>query len=81
MIFDEATSSLDTESELLIQRSINSLKGERTMVIIAHRLSTVRNCDYIYVMRAGRIVEEGGFDELYSDENSSFYRMYLDQNL
>jgi len=81
MIFDEATSSLDTESELLIQRSINSLKGERTIVIIAHRLSTVRNCDYIYVMRAGRIVEEGSFDELYRDENSSFYSMCLDQNL
>jgi len=81
MIFDEATSSLDTESEQLIQQSINSLKGERTIVIIAHRLSTVRNCDYIYVMRAGRIVEEGGFDELYRDENSSFYRMCLDQNL
>jgi subfamily B ATP-binding cassette protein MsbA len=81
MIFDEATSSLDTESEQLIQQSINSLKGERTIVIIAHRLSTVRNCDYIYVMRAGRIVEEGSFDELYRDEKSSFYSMCLDQNL
>jgi subfamily B ATP-binding cassette protein MsbA len=81
MIFDEATSSLDTESELLIQRSINSLKGERTMVIIAHRLSTVRNCDYIYVLKEGRIVEEGSFDELYGKTNSCFYSMCLDQNL
>ena len=81
MIFDEATSSLDTESELLIQRSINFLKGERTIVIIAHRLSTVRNCDYIYVMRAGRIVEEGSFDGLYGDTNSRFYSMCMAQNL
>jgi subfamily B ATP-binding cassette protein MsbA len=81
MIFDEATSSLDTESEQFIQQSINSLKSERTIVIIAHRLSTVRDCDYIYVMRAGRIVEEGSFDELYGDEKSSFYSMCLDQNL
>jgi ABC-type multidrug transport system fused ATPase/permease subunit len=81
MIFDEATSSLDTESELLIQQSINSLKGERTIVIIAHRLSTVRNCDYIYVLKEGRIVEEGSFDELYGDESSCFYSMCQAQNL
>jgi len=81
MIFDEATSSLDTESELLIQRSINSLKGERTIVIIAHRLSTVKDCDYIYVLKAGRVVEEGRFDELYGDKNSRFYSMCIAQNL
>jgi subfamily B ATP-binding cassette protein MsbA len=81
MIFDEATSSLDTESEQLIQQSINSLKGERTIVIIAHRLSTVRNCDYIYVLKEGRIVEEGSFDELYCDKNSRFYSMCQAQNL
>ena len=81
MIFDEATSALDTESEQLIQQSINSLKGERTIVVIAHRLSTVRNCDYIYVLKEGRIVEEGSFDELYGDKNSIFYSMCLVQNL
>ncbi len=81
MIYDEATSSLDTESEMLIQKSINSMKGECTMVIIAHRLSTVKNCDYIYVMRAGRIVEEGSFNELYGDRNTCFYSMCLAQNL
>ena len=81
MIFDEATSSLDTESEMLIKQSINSMKGERTIVIIAHRLSTVRNCDYIYVLKEGRIVEEGSFDELYGDTNSRFYSMCLAQNL
>jgi subfamily B ATP-binding cassette protein MsbA len=81
MIFDEATSSLDTESEQLIQQSINSLKGERTVVIIAHRLSTVRNCDYIYVLKDGRIAEEGSFNKLYRDEKSSFYNMCQAQNL
>jgi subfamily B ATP-binding cassette protein MsbA len=81
MIFDEATSALDTESEMLIQKSISSLKGERTIVIIAHRLSTVKNCDYIYVLKEGRIVEEGSFDELYRDTNSRFYSMCLAQNL
>jgi len=81
MIFDEATSALDTESEMLIQKSISSLKGERTIVIIAHRLSTVKNCDYIYVLKEGRIVEEGSFDELYRDTNSRFYSMCMSQNL
>lgn len=81
MIFDEATSALDTESEQLIQQSINSLKGERTIVIIAHRLSTVRNCDYVYVLKDGRIVEDGRFDELYGDKNSRFYSMCQTQNL
>ncbi len=81
MIFDEATSSLDTESEQLIQQSINSLKGERTIVIIAHRLSTVSNCDYIYVLKEGRIVDEGSFDELCKDKNSIFSKMCQAQNL
>jgi len=81
MIFDEATSALDTESEKLIQQSINSLKGERTIVIIAHRLSTVRNYDYIYVLKDGRLVEEGSFDELYGKTNSRFYSMCQAQNL
>jgi len=81
MIFDEATSALDTESELLVQQSINSLRSDRTVVIIAHRLSTVRSCDYIYVLNEGRIVEEGNFDELYEDINSRFYSMCQSQNL
>jgi subfamily B ATP-binding cassette protein MsbA len=81
MILDEATSALDTESEQLIQQSINSLKCDRTIVIIAHRLSTVRGCDCIYVLKDGRIVEEGSFDELYGDTNTRFYSMCLAQNL
>ena len=81
MIFDEATSSLDTESEQLIHQSINSLKGVRTIVIIAHRLSTVRNCDYIYVLKEGMVMEKGTFDELCRDIDSLFYSMYQKQNL
>jgi subfamily B ATP-binding cassette protein MsbA len=81
MIFDEATSSLDTESEMLIQQSINSMKGERTIVIIAHRLSTVKNCDYIYVLKDGRVVDEGSFDELSKDKNSIFSKMCQAQNM
>ena len=81
MIFDEATSSLDTESEQYIQESINRMKGSRTLVIIAHRLSTIRNCDYIYVLSNGRIVEEGEFDRLYEREGSLFRKMCLAQHV
>ena len=59
LVFDEATSSLDTESEVLIQESLERLCVGRSTLVIAHRLSTVRNADYTYVMRDGRVVEEG----------------------
>ena len=64
LIFDEATSSLDTESEALIQKSMNELCKERTTIIIAHRLSTIRSADNIFVMKSGEIVESGKHDEL-----------------
>ncbi len=64
LILDEATSSLDNESEALIQEAMFRLAQNRTTVIIAHRLSTVRTVDRIHVMRAGRIVEEGDHDQL-----------------
>jgi ABC-type multidrug transport system fused ATPase/permease subunit len=81
MIFDEATSSLDTESERLIQSSINGMKGEKTLIIIAHRLSTIRNADHIYVLSKGRLMESGTFDELRSVENGAFQRIYASQQL
>lgn len=81
MIFDEATSSLDTESEGYIQQSINRMKGSCTLVIIAHRLSTIKNCDFIYVLDKGRIIQSGTFDQLYSDKNSRFFRMCEAQEL
>ncbi len=64
MILDEATSSLDSESERLVQEAINNLMKDRTSIIIAHRLSTVRNVDTIYVLKEGNIVEQGSYDEL-----------------
>lgn len=63
-IFDEATSALDTESESVVQQSIESLRHSKTMVLIAHRLSTVKNADLICVMSGGRIVEQGTHDAL-----------------
>jgi ATP-binding cassette subfamily B protein len=64
MIFDEATSAVDTETELLIQRSIDDIAADRTTFVIAHRLSTVRDADTILVLEDGEIVERGTHDEL-----------------
>ena len=64
LIFDEATSAVDTETEMLIQRSIDELAADRTAFVIAHRLSTVRDADRIFVIEDGTIVERGTHDEL-----------------
>jgi len=64
LLFDEATSSLDHHTEVAVQRSLRALRGGRTTVIIAHRLSTVRQVDCIHVMDAGQIIESGTHDEL-----------------
>jgi len=64
LIFDEATSSLDGESEYLVQEAIYRLMKDRTTLIIAHRLSTIRNCGRIVVLERGKIVEEGSHEEL-----------------
>jgi ATP-binding cassette subfamily B protein len=67
LVFDEATSSLDYESERSIQRAMRSILGTRTMLIIAHRLSTIREADTIVVLDQGRIVEVGSHEQLLSD--------------
>ncbi len=64
LILDEATSSLDTESEAVVQEALEVLMQGRTTLVIAHRLSTVRNADRILALDGGRIVEEGSHDEL-----------------
>jgi ATP-binding cassette, subfamily B, bacterial len=79
LIFDEATSSLDSESESLIQKSMELLSKGRTTIIIAHRLSTVKNVDKIYVMRHGRIIEQGSHDQLI--ENGGYYKSLYMMNI
>ncbi|MEV7680656.1 ABC transporter ATP-binding protein [Streptomyces sp. NPDC088341] len=64
LVLDEATSSVDTRTEVLIQRAMNTLRAGRTSFVIAHRLSTIRDADVIVVMESGRIVERGTHDEL-----------------
>ncbi len=66
LIFDEGTSALDTESERVIQKNIDGLRGDITILLIAHRLSTVRNSDMIFVLEQGRVVEQGTYDYLYA---------------
>ncbi len=81
LIFDEATSSLDFESEQKIQQSIDELHGKLTMVIIAHRLSSVHNCDTIYVLDKGKIIEQGSFRSLSKKQGSLFTKLYKTQNI
>jgi len=80
LIFDEATSALDSESEREIQRSIHQLKGKKTILIIAHRLFTLKECDIIYLFKKGRIIASGSFDELLST-SEVFKQMCTTQNL
>ena len=68
LLLDEATSAVDNETEAAIQRSLERISADRTTLVIAHRLSTVRNADVIYVLDRGRIVERGTHDELVSRE-------------
>jgi subfamily B ATP-binding cassette protein MsbA len=73
VILDEATSALDNKSEAVVQQAIDNLMKNRTVIVIAHRLSTVRNADKIIVINHGKIVEEGTHDELI-DKNGGFYK-------
>jgi subfamily B ATP-binding cassette protein MsbA len=76
LILDEATSSLDTESERLVQDAINNMMQNRTSIVIAHRLSTIRHADEIIVLQKGKIVERGNHDELLAQ--NGFYKKLVD---
>jgi ATP-binding cassette subfamily B protein len=74
IIFDEATSALDSASELEIQKAIENLTKNRTTFIVAHRLSTIRNADKIAVIRDGKCVEFGNYEEL-MEKKGEFYNL------
>ncbi|NJO52108.1 MAG: ABC transporter ATP-binding protein, partial [Leptolyngbyaceae cyanobacterium RM2_2_4] len=71
LVLDEATSALDNETEQLVTEAIRSLSGEKTMIIIAHRLSTVEHCDRIYLMEQGQIIRSGSYREVVLGEEIS----------
>jgi len=75
LILDEATSSVDTRTEVLVQRAMAALRSNRTSFVIAHRLSTIRDADLILVMEHGQIVEQGTHDELIAAEGA-YYRLH-----
>jgi ATP-binding cassette subfamily B protein len=78
LILDEATSSVDTRTELLLQHAMAALREGRTSFVIAHRLSTIRDADLILVMENGGIVEKGTHDELITAKGA-YFRLYNSQ--
>ena len=75
MILDEATANIDTETELLIQDSLEKMQNIGTMLMVAHRLSTIRNADNIIVLSHGKIIEQGSHQELL-EMRGKYYRLY-----
>ncbi len=80
IIFDESTSSLDNFAQEEVKKSIDGLKGKSTIVIVAHRLSTIKDVDTIFFLEKGQIVDSGSFDELF-EKNAEFKSMFLAENI
>jgi ATP-binding cassette subfamily B (MDR/TAP) protein 1 len=83
LLFDEATSALDSESEALVQQAFEAItrkNDSRTVISVAHRLSTIKHCDRIFVLHGGRVVEEGTHDDLVA-RRGRYYEMVLAQTL
>jgi ATP-binding cassette subfamily B multidrug efflux pump len=78
LILDEATSSVDTRTEVQIQQALHELMKGRTSFVIAHRLSTIRNADRVIVIEQGEIVEQGTHDELIA-QGGAYHRLYMSQ--
>ena len=78
LILDEATSSIDTRTEKLIEKGMDRLMAGRTVFVIAHRLSTVRNAKAIMVLEQGRIIERGDHDDLIQ-QHGRYYQLYTGQ--
>ena len=74
LLLDEATSALDSENEMLVQESLNNLMKGKTTLTVAHRISTIKDSDIIYVMEDGKIVEKGNYVDL-KDKKGYFYRL------
>ena len=79
ILLDEATSSLDAETENKIQKAINFLTKDRTTLVIAHRLSTILNSDKIYVIDNGSVIDEGNHEELI--KNSKIYKNFYEKQI
>ena len=75
LILDEATSSIDTHTEALVQQGMDALMKGRTTFVIAHRLSTIKNADCIMVLERGRIIERGSHDDLIA-KKGRYYQLY-----
>ena len=75
MILDEATSSIDTRTELLVQKGMDGLMQGRTVFVIAHRLSTVQNSNVIMVLELGHIIERGTHEQLI-EQGGTYYQLY-----
>ena len=79
LILDEATSALDNATEILIQKALDDLTKGRTTLVVAHRLSTIKNADEIYVIEDGQIIEHGPHNELLKDDNGAYSQLYKAQ--